>query len=46
MGPWLVVRGLPHVQVVVVSSGLSPGRAQERVVNTRLGPVHCVFAKL
>ena len=45
MGPRLVVRGLPHVPVVVVSNGLTPGRAQEHVVNSRLGPVHSVLEK-
>ena len=44
-GPWLVARGLPHALVVVVSNGLSPGRAQAHVVNTRLGLDRSVLEK-
>ena len=41
---WL--RGsLPHVLVVVVSNGLSPGRAQEHVANTQLGLGRSVLEK-
>ena len=45
-GPWLVVPYLPYAPVVTASNGRSPGRAQESVVNTQVGPVHSVFEKL
>ena len=45
-GPWLVVPDLPYALVVVVSNGLSLGRAQEHVLNTRPGLGRDVLEKL